>query len=81
MRELAELLAKANDTNGALKAYVRIIDLCPQDAAAHLGAARLLDGRGAVEQALAHYRAYLKFDPKGEGAADVRARVRQLAGD
>jgi len=81
LRELAKLLERANDTNGALKAYLRIVALSPHDAAAHLRAARLLDGKGAVEQALAHYRAYLRSDPRGEAAATVRARVRQLAGD
>ena len=81
LRELAELLEKANDTDGALKACLRIVALRPHDAAAHLRAARLLDGRGAVEQALTHYRACLKSDPRGKAAAAVRARVRQLAGD
>ena len=51
LRERGEELAQAGDANGAAQLYAQALAMAPSDPWVRLAYARLLDGRGEVEQA------------------------------
>jgi tetratricopeptide (TPR) repeat protein len=63
----------------AAEAYKRSIALDPKLADAHYFLGTCYEGLKQVPAAIAEYRKYLQLQPAGQYAADVKARLKDLA--
>ena len=77
----ADLLAAEQDREAASAAMQRLVLGHEDDAAAHLGLARLLVRTGRIEEASAAIERAYELDPGDARTTVLRARVRQRAND
>ena len=77
----ADLLAAEQDREAASAAMQRLVLGHEDDAAAHLGLARLLVRTGRIEEASAAIERAYELDPGDARTTILRARVRQRAND
>lgn len=65
----------AGQLEGAEGAARRALELEPKNAQAHLALGAVLQLRGERARAIAEYHAYLRLEPRGEHAAEIRAII------
>ena len=70
----------ADRREAAAEAFRKSVDANPKNSDAHYWLANCLYGMGQNKEAAAHYRAYLKLEPKGGYAGDVTALLKQIEG-
>ncbi|MDI6774512.1 MAG: LysM peptidoglycan-binding domain-containing protein [Verrucomicrobiota bacterium] len=73
----AHAKAVAGDSDGAIKTYMKLIDIEPKIARAHLDIALLFDdGKKDYIRAIYHYQRYLELRPKTEKRGLIESRIR-----
>lgn len=71
--------AEVGRLSAAAEAFTIALDVHPDYADAHLHLAESLHQQGQTEAAIAHWRAYLKFDTRGPWAEAARRRLEMVA--
>ena len=72
--------AQAGDVDSAIRLYMRLIDVDPGVARAHLDAAILFDDyKKECVRAIYHYQRYLELRPQTEKKAMIENRIRQAS--
>jgi len=70
--DLGSVLGELGQTDEAIKAFRRAVELKPGNAAAHYNLADALQSVGQLMDARHHWKVFLRFDPLGEWAAYAR---------
>jgi Tfp pilus assembly protein PilF len=78
LSELALAQRASGDRDGALATLRQVVSLDPNYATAHYLLGGMLAGAKQYADAIAHYQHYLKLEPQGTLAAQVRERINAL---
>lgn len=85
LQQIAVTYTHIGMTDEAVRTYRRVLDMKPHASGAHYGLAFLLLQRGAVDDGVAHLRAFLAHPPKVAEAerhiAHARAKLVELTGE